>query len=64
MTSKRKTDSAIAFYNNERIYEQDALYKRSRSPRTTFIFLQKFLGAVNAGHPSFEIARKYYEEYL
>lgn len=43
-TSKRKTPSAIAFYNNERIYEWAALVKKSRAYQTTFQYLLKYLG--------------------
>jgi hypoxia up-regulated 1 len=36
----------ISFYNKERIYEDDAVQKRTKNPRNSFVFLNKFLGAL------------------
>lgn len=53
-TTKRKTENAvifsiyfqIAFYNHERMYEGDAVSKKTKSPKNTFLFLNKFAGAL------------------
>jgi len=36
----------ISFYNSERFYDKTAAMKQSRNPETTFVFLDKFLGAL------------------
>lgn len=43
-TTKRKTESMISFHVKERKYEADAASKRTKNPRNTFSFLNKFLG--------------------
>ena len=34
----------LSFNNNERLFEIDAVNKRSRAPSNTFMFIHKFLG--------------------
>ncbi|EAR85326.2 DnaK protein (macronuclear) [Tetrahymena thermophila SB210] len=62
-TSQRKTQNAISFYNGERQYDKDASNKQVRTPETSFVFLDKFLGALESDQEVFEVAKKYYEEY-
>jgi len=44
--SKRKTHTTVSFNNNERFYEHNAIAKRIKFPQNTFIFIQKYLGAM------------------
>lgn len=37
--------------------------KQVRNPETSFVFLDKFLGALESEKEVFEISKKYYEEY-
>ncbi|CAK73410.1 unnamed protein product (macronuclear) [Paramecium tetraurelia] len=62
-TSKRKTENAIAFYNKERLYESDGVSKKSKSPKNTFTFLNKFLGALANDEKLVEISRQSYEDF-
>lgn len=64
MTTQRKTDNAISFYNNERVYEGDAVSKRTKNARNSFVFLNKFLGALETDSDVISISRKNYEDYL
>lgn len=45
------------------MYDKEASGKQSRNPETTFVFVDKFLGAISSDEPTFTIAKKYYEEY-
>ncbi|CAK65920.1 unnamed protein product (macronuclear) [Paramecium tetraurelia] len=62
-TSKRKTENAIAFYNKERLYESDGVSKKSKSPKNTFTFLNKFLGALANDQKLVEISKQSYEDF-
>lgn len=55
--------NAISFYNSERFYDKTAAMKQSRNPETTFVFLDKFLGALENDEETLQIAKKYFEEY-
>jgi hypoxia up-regulated 1 len=63
MASKRKTNNAISFANNQRWYESNAMTKRLKFPQNTFVFTKKFLGALSNDEEVFKISRKYYEAY-
>ncbi len=54
----------IGFFENERLYEYDSLAKRSRNPKNTFVFIQKFLGAFASDQKVFEISKENYEDYI
>ncbi|EGR34515.1 hypothetical protein IMG5_009240 [Ichthyophthirius multifiliis] len=54
----------ISFLGSERIYDKDASNKQVRNPYTSFVFLNKFLGALENDRETFETAKQYYEEYL
>ncbi|CAD8142674.1 unnamed protein product [Paramecium pentaurelia] len=62
-TSKRKTENAIAFYNKERLYESDGASKKSKLPKNTFTFLNKFLGALANDEKLIEISKQFYEDF-
>ncbi|CAD8067693.1 unnamed protein product [Paramecium sonneborni] len=62
-TSKRKTENAIAFYNKERLYESDGASKKTKSPKNTFTFLNKFLGALANDQKIVEISKESYEDF-
>jgi hypoxia up-regulated 1 len=63
-TTKRKTENSVAFYNKERFYEAEATNKRTRFPRNTFVFLNKFLGALASNEEIVRISRANFEDYL
>lgn len=63
-TSKRKTPTAISFLNGERIYDQDAVNKRSKNPQNTFVFMKKYLGKPANDIKLLQTAKKFYEDYL
>lgn len=42
--TKRKTESAISFVGAERYFEQQALNKRTKHYRNTFVHILKYLG--------------------
>lgn len=63
-TTKRKTENAIAFYNKERFYESEATNKRTRVPRNTFVFLNKFLGALANDEEIIRISKQNFEDYV
>lgn len=46
------------------MYEADAVSKRSRNPQNTFVFLQKYLGALANDVKTLELARQNFEDYL
>jgi len=64
LASKRKSETSIAFANNQRWYESNSLSKRTKFPKNTFVFIDKFLGALESNKEVFEISKKYYEEYI
>lgn len=53
----------ISFYNSERVYDKEGAMKQTRNPDTTFVFLDKLLGALESDEETFKISKKYYEEY-
>ena len=59
--TSRKTNTAISFVNKERLYETDAVNKRTKYPENTFTFINKFLGALESDKKTFEISQKYYD---
>lgn len=63
-TTKRKTENAVTFHNKERFYESEATNKRTRYPRNTFVFLNKFLGALGNNEEIIRISRENFEDYL
>jgi hypoxia up-regulated 1 len=63
-TTKRKTENALAFYNKERFYESEATNKRTRSPRNTYVFLNKFLGALANDEEIIRISKQNFEDYV
>lgn len=63
-TTKRKTENAVCFFNKERFYEQEAVNKRTRYPRNTFVFLNKFLGALANDEEIVRISRENFEDYI
>ena len=63
-TTKRKTPTAIAFYNGDRIYEYDTLVKRPRAYQTTFMGLPKFLGKKFDDDRVRQLGQLYLEDYL
>lgn len=63
-TTKRKTENAISFYNKERFYESEATNKRTRVPRNTFVFLNKFLGALANDQEIIRISKENFEDYV
>lgn len=64
LASKRKSETSIAFANNQRWYESNSLAKRTKFPKNTFVFIDKFLGALEDHKEVFETSKKYFEEYL
>lgn len=64
LASKRKSETGIAFANNQRWYESNSLSKRTKFPKNTFVFIDKFLGALEEHKEVFEVSKKFYEEYL
>lgn len=63
-TSKRKTNNAISFLGRDRVYESDAPNKRLKNPTNSFVFINKFLGAMRDDKEVFSIAKRHYEEYM
>lgn len=54
----------ISFIKNERIYEDEAVAKKSRQPANTFLFINKFLGALEREQEVFAVSRQFFEDFV
>lgn len=55
--SKRKTSTAVTFIKNERLYETEAESKKAKFPQNTFMFIHKFLGALESDKEVFSVSQ-------
>lgn len=61
--TKRKTESVLSFFEDERSYGADAMIKRSRNPHQTFTNLHDFLGKKYSDETYKNYLDKYFRSY-
>ena len=54
----------MSFYGGERLFEADAVNKRAKSSKNTFVFMKRFLGALKNNEEIFEVSKRNFEDYL